>query len=1154
MKKVFAILLGLLLAGTSFAKETYQSYLTKAKAYEAENKIVYALAAYYDAMTANPTVSAKEAYDSFVSLGEKLSKKDATEWQAVYSEFTDYFSKESVAAIYLSRPESVKDDDEHFDIVVKIEPTYKFQRLFNYISKIPKDPPILFERYIQKYELSLDVVNAYGSVLCTLPTVYFFSDQEQRIRFSIKNKEAQDAIKKMLAYAKVKRLVINSQGTDITIPSKAEIVIGGKTSSYEDSVSAVEGCLFIQQNQSLFVPVFDENTNTGLMMTSTEVTEKMYQTVMGKSASGKSADNKPVTEVSFIDALRFCNTLSLRDGRTPVYSLYGSKDISTWWDVESDYIDLSNISVAKNADGYRLPTQAEWIYAARGGFWGECFTYSAGDTLSEVGWYKDNASQKGTRTVFDVAQKKCNALGLYDMSGNAREWVEERLTLGGSVLLDESYCNVVNVTSQKTYSKDTDLGFRIVRPAKESELEEQKKQYEAFLAERKIRIQQILSNLFVTVFTDEENAIMFAKTETTQELYELVVHENPSPSKGKKRPIEKISFNDAIIFCNKLSEMTNLTPAYSLNGTTDVSKWPSNMNNVTLDESANGFRLPTLAEWKLCANEGLPYQLYEYSGSEDVDEVAWIYGNSEDAKTGERTAQDVATKKPNELGIYDMSGNVAEWVWDIYEDSTRHLKRSIVGGDYYDSDPRLSWNAEGATPDYVLEWGGFRITRNANSQEIETAKKIDSQRKEKINSLIKNMFVPVVKEDGSGFMMAKTEMTRELWKLLVRVSPLPPQADAKIPQEVTFYDAVRLCNILSSLQGLTPVYSIDGITNVYQWEQEESYENTEKIQVNPSADGYRLPTMKEWFYAAQGGYRKSPYLFSGSDKLDSVAWYSDNCDEYWMPVATKKPNELGLYDMSGNISEWVWDRASEKERYALGGDTLDSEYEMYVQEELAQKYSYYASYTFGLRFVRNALPSELRSEIVAMEKLNKKKETWVQSYVKGQSLSVTMQEGKTITAFKTAITQKLWYYVQGGNPVTEQNVRGDNLPVLLDDMNLAAVFCNTLSQMQGLSPVYTLAKNSDGYTIITAIDKNANGWRLPTKEELLAISQRRSVKRTLVEFAIDGISYDSIYLINTDGETVSAQEYLDYWESDDDYEEYPWYDEVYSTGFRIVRN
>ena len=131
--------------------------------------------------------------------------------------------------------------------------------------------------------------------------------------------------------------------------------------------------------------------------------------------------------------------------------------------------------------------------------------------------------------------------------------------------------------------------------------------------------------------------------------------------------------------------------------------------------------------------------------------------------------------------------------------------------------------------------------------------------------------------------------------------------------------------------------------------------------------------MKEWFYAAQGGYRKSPYLFSGSDKLDSVAWYSDNCDEYWMPVATKKPNELGLYDMNGNVSEWVWDRASEKERYALGGDTLDSEYEMYVQEELAQKYSYYASYTFGLRFVRNALPTELRSEIAAMEKLNKKK-------------------------------------------------------------------------------------------------------------------------------------------------------------------------------------
>ena len=756
--------------------------------------------------------------------------------------------------------------------------------------------------------------------------------------------------------------------------------------------------------------------------------------------------------------------------------------------------------------------------------------------------------------MHDVATKKPNALGLYDMSGNAQEWIQEKLSIGGSVLLEEKYCDIVNVTTQKPSSQNKALGFRIVRPAKDEELEEQKRIYEEVLAERKAKTRQIVKDYFVTVFTDEENAIMFAKTETTQELYELVMHKNPSPAKGKKRPVEKVSFNEAVIFCNRLSEMTGLTPAYSLNGSTDVSKWGSNMNAVTLNPDADGYRLPTLAEWKLCAYEGLPYMLYEYSGSNSAEEVAWTYGESAD-KDGKRTAHDVGTKKPNELGIYDMNGNVSEWVWDIYSDVTGRMQRSIVGGDYYDSYPSLSWGPDGAPPDYAPEWGGFRITRNASSQEKEAKKKeTASQRNVRINSLIADMFVPVVKEDGSGFMMAKTEMTRELWKLLVRVTPLPPQSDSKIPQEVTFYDAVRLCNIMSFMQGLNPVYSIDGVTDVSRWEKVASYGNTEKIQFDPSADGYRLPTMEEWFYAAQGGYRKSPYLFSGSDRLDSVAWYTDNCDEYWMPVATKKPNELGIYDMNGNVSEWVWDRASEKERYALGGDTTDSEYYMYVQEGLAPKYSYYSSYDFGLRFVRNAKPSELTSEISAMEKLNKQKKSWTESYVKGQTVSLTMQDGTKLTVLKNAVTQKFWYNVQGGNPVTEQDLRGDSLPLLLEDIMLSAEFCNTLSKMQGLRPVYTLDKNTDGYTIITAIDKSANGWRLPTKEELLSISTNRSIKRTVAEVAIDGLSTDSIYLISKSGETVSGQEYQDYWESDNDYEDYPWFDEIDAVGFHIVRN
>ena len=361
------------------------------------------------------------------------------------------------------------------------------------------------------------------------------------------------------------------------------------------------------------------------------------------------------------------------------------------------------------------------------------------------------------------------------------------------------------------------------------------------------------------------------ETEVTQELWTAVMGNNPSYSPDNPRyPVEEVSWYDCQAFILKLNEMTG-----------------------------RQFRLPTEAEWEFAARGGNKSQGYKYAGSNTYYEVMWCAHNFHHG------TEEVASKAPNELGLYDMSGNVWEWCQDYYgnyssEAQTNPICEEIAiervrRGGGWSSWPeycRVSYRS-GEYPRLTTNIVGMRLALTEGSAPEPPTPDLDE------TFTVNGTSFKMIHVDGGSYLMGATQYDLQAYanETPAHVVTLSPYCigETEVTQE-----------LWTAVMGNNPSYNADNlqcpVENV-SWLDCQSF----VAKLNElTGRQFRLPTEAEWEFAARGGNKCLGYNYAGSNTYDDVTWCASNCTGT-NAVASKAPNELGLYDMSGNVWEWCQD-------------------------------------------------------------------------------------------------------------------------------------------------------------------------------------------------------------------------------------------------------
>ena len=382
------------------------------------------------------------------------------------------------------------------------------------------------------------------------------------------------------------------------------------------------------------------------------------------------------------------------------------------------------------------------------------------------------------------------------------------------------------------------------------------------------------------------------KYEVTQALWEAVTGGNPSKFKGKTRPVESVSWDD----CQKFLDLLNALPEVKASG--------------------RPFRLPTEDEWDFASRAGsigryshkssalLAGEIYcKLADGTEIDgdslgEIAWFRDNS-----GGKT-HPVGQKKPNAFGLYDMEGNVEEWVstegkrnfgtcgrnWD----DSAGIKLVINSGFNFISGP-LPLALDEKELRARASRRGLRLARDLFSSEDERLSRVAAR--------IAADMVPIpVSVPGNEYTLSKFEVTQSVWAAIMGTNPsYEYETGLDIPvNNVSWDDCQKFLKKLNAIP-----------------------------EVKASGRPFRLPKANEWAHACLAGAKEDGFcrLADGTDinrkTLDRVAWIDKGGESDWhpRPVGLKEPNAFGLFDMIGNVWELTSTVSDGGQHYVCGPTT-----------------------------------------------------------------------------------------------------------------------------------------------------------------------------------------------------------------------------------------